>query len=135
MDLLLTLVKSKLSLLIAQGTLSKIDFSLLPDVIFHGTNIPLSDQLMNLGIIMDKELCWRPQITQLSRRMYTLYFSLRKLKKIPTATKSALAQSILLPFIDNADACYLNITQEQLVKLERLQNVYIRLVRSLHRIR
>ncbi|KAJ0172872.1 hypothetical protein K1T71_004733 [Dendrolimus kikuchii] len=44
-----------------------------------------------------------------------------------------LAQSLLLPLIDYADACYLDITQEQLDKLERLQNVCIRFIFGLRK--
>ncbi|KAJ0169265.1 hypothetical protein K1T71_015149 [Dendrolimus kikuchii] len=107
-------------------TMSQIDFELLPDVMFHNSYIPISDQVKNLGVIIDKELCWRPHITELSRKIFASYASLRRLKKfLPTATKISLVQAIILPILDYADACYLNITQEQLIKLERLQNVYI----------
>ncbi|KAJ0174360.1 hypothetical protein K1T71_010506 [Dendrolimus kikuchii] len=110
-------------------TMSQIDFELLPDVMFHNSYIPISDQVKNLGVIIDKELCWRPHITELSRKIFASYASLRRLKKfLPTATKISLVQAIILPILDYADACYLNITQEQLIKLERLQNVCIRFI-------
>lgn len=44
-----------------------------------------------------------------------------------------LAQSLLLPILDYADACYLDLTQAHLDKLERLQNVCIRFVFGLRK--
>lgn len=60
--------------------------------------------------------------------------SLRRLRNfLPTATKVALAQSLLLPILDYADSCYLDLTEEQLNKLERLQNFSIRFIFGLRK--
>lgn len=71
---------------------------------------------------------------EVSRRMFASASSLRRLRNfLPTATKTALAQSLLLPILDYADACYLDLTEEQLNKLERLQNFCIRFIFGLRK--
>ncbi|CAG9785729.1 unnamed protein product [Diatraea saccharalis] len=52
--------------------------------------------------------------------------SLRRLRNfLPTATKISIAQSLLLPVLDYADACYPDLTFDLFGKLERLQNLAI----------
>lgn len=108
---------------------SKIDWFRLPQVLFDGTSIQISDTVKNLGILMDKKLSWVPQIAETSRKLFASASSLRRLRNfLPITTKIALAQSLLLPILDYADAAYLDLTEEQLNKLERLQNYCIRFI-------
>ena len=44
-----------------------------------------------------------------------------------------LAQCLLLPILDYADVCYLDVTEELLKKLERLQNLAIRFIFGLRK--
>ncbi|KAJ0175142.1 hypothetical protein K1T71_009283 [Dendrolimus kikuchii] len=68
--------------------ISKINWSLLPDLLFDGTCLHISDKVKNLGVIIDRELSWWPHITELSRRVFASSASLRRLKYfLPTATK------------------------------------------------
>lgn len=68
------------------------------------------------------------------QRLFASAGSLRRLRIfLPTATKTTLAQTLLLPVLDYADACYLDITEEQLNKLERLQNFCIRFIFGLRK--
>lgn len=69
-----------------------------------------------------------------SRKLFSSAGSLRRLRNfLPTSTKIALAQSLLLPIIDYADASYLDLTEAQLNKLERLQNFIIRFIFGLRK--
>lgn len=66
--------------------------------------------------------------------MFASLGSLRRLRSfLPLATRIALAQSLLLPILDYADICYLDLTEDQLNKLERLQNVCIRFIFGLRK--
>lgn len=88
----------------------------------------------NLGVFIDKQLSWGPQLSEISRRMFASMGSLRRLRNfLPIATKISLAQSLLLPILDYADSCYLDVTEQQLNKLERLQNLGIRFVFGLRK--
>lgn len=96
--------------------------------------VPLSSQVKNLGVIFDRTLSWVPQISEISRKMFASLGSLRRLRSfLPLATRIALAQSLLLPILDYADICYLDLTEDQLNKLERLQNVCIRFIFGLRK--
>lgn len=115
-------------------TVSKIDWSTLPHIVFDGVVVPYSETVKNLGITFDCSLSWRAQLEATSRKLFASAGSLRRLRNfLPTATKAALAQSLLLPVLDYADACYLDLTQEQLDKLERLQNFCIRFIFGLRK--
>lgn len=114
--------------------ISRIDWQLLPQIVFDGVYIAFSSKVKNLGIFIDRCLSWGPQMDEVSRRMFASASSLRRLRNfLPTATKTALAQSLLLPILDYADACYLDLTEEQLNKLERLQNFCIRFIFGLRK--
>ncbi|CAK1590978.1 unnamed protein product [Parnassius mnemosyne] len=114
--------------------ISRLTFSLLPPVIFEGTLIPYSDKVKNLGIMFDRTLSWGPQVSEVSRRMFAAVGSLRRLRNfLPIPTKVALAQSLLLPILDYADTCYLDLTVDQLNKLERLQNYCIKFIFGLRK--
>lgn len=101
----------------------------MPRVIFDGNAIAYSLTVKNLGIIFDRTLSWGPQLQVTCQKLYGSAFSLRRLRYfLPTATKIAIAQSLLLPVLDYADVCYLDLTEVQLDKLERLQNFCIRFI-------
>ncbi|KAJ8711529.1 hypothetical protein PYW07_014674 [Mythimna separata] len=113
---------------------SRIDWTTLPQISFDNSIIPFSDKVKNLGIFIDKNFSWTAQLQEVSRKLYASAASLRRLRNfLPTATKIALAQSLLLPILDYADASYLDLTQEQLDKLERLQNFCIRFIFGLRK--
>lgn len=114
--------------------ISKIDWFTLPQVLFDGTHIEVSESLKNLGVIFDRHLSWEPQLAETSRKLFASAGSLRRLRNfLPTSTKTALVQSLLLPILDYADACYLDLTEVQLNKLERLQNFCIRFIFGLRK--
>ena len=109
--------------------ISKISISTLPDIIIDGQIIPYSKSVKNLGIIIDHNMSWDPQVSEVSRKMFASVGYLFRLRNfLPIPTKIVLAQSLLLPILDYADSCYLDLKEEQLNKLERLQNLAIRFI-------
>lgn len=118
--------KTQLIVIGSPRQIARINWTHIPPVTFDGTTIPYSKFVKNLGILFDSTLSWAPQIQELSRKIFASAASLRRLRNfLPIATKTALAQSLLLPILDYADACYLDLTEAQLDKLERLQNFCI----------
>ncbi|CAK1577919.1 unnamed protein product [Parnassius mnemosyne] len=112
----------------------KIDWSSLPPILLDCTQIPYSNKVKNLGLYLDSCMSWTSQINEVSRKMFAALSSLRRLRNfLPTVTKVTLAQSLLLPILDYADICYLDITEEQLNKLERIQNLCIRFIFGLRK--
>lgn len=72
-----------------------------------------------------------PQGCVLSPLLFTIFIdSISKtlLSSYQGVRRRALAKSLLLPILDYRDVSYLDITEEQLDKLERVQNFCIRFV-------
>ncbi|CAH2087481.1 unnamed protein product [Euphydryas editha] len=112
----------------------KIDWNSIPQLKFTGVAIPYSNRVKNLGLIMDCNMTWVAHINEVSKRMHHTFHSLKRLQYfLPFNTKIMLAQSLLLPILDYADVCYLDVTEEQLNKLERLQNLAIRFIFGLRK--
>lgn len=123
------------AMIVGSGRLRcKLEWSQIPPLVYEGTKISYTDKVKNLGLIMDSTLSWTSHINDISRRMYFSYHSLKRLQYfLPFNTKIMLAQSILLPILDYADVCFLDVTEELLNKLERLQNLAIRFIFSLRK--
>lgn len=69
-----------------------------------------------------------------SKKVFASCHSLKRLQFfLPHHTKITLAQSLLLPILDYADVSYLDLTEELLNKLERLQNLCIRFIFGLRK--
>lgn len=132
--LLVNPTKTQVTIIGSARTVSKINWASLPQVSFLSSNIPFSRDVKNLGIYIDSNLSWNKQLQEVSRKLFASAGSLRRLRNfLPTNTKIALAQSLLLPILDYADVSYLDLTQEQLDKLERLQNLSIRFIFGLRK--
>ena len=113
---------------------SKIDWKAVPDIEYSGVKIQYCDKVRNLGLIMDCRMSWVAHVNEVSKRMHFSYHSLKRLQFfLPFKTKIMLAQSLLLPILDYADVCYLDVGEEQLNKLERLQNLAIRFIFGLRK--
>ncbi|KAG7304918.1 hypothetical protein JYU34_010320 [Plutella xylostella] len=113
--------------------MSNHDLTSVP-LVFDGCSIPFSSTVKDLGLIIDDHLSWVPQIDNVSRRIYASMHSLIRLKNfLPFKTKLSLATSLLLPILDYADVCYLDVTEALLNKLERLQNTCIRFIFGLRK--
>lgn len=126
--------KTQVIIVGSKTMISRIDYMSLPKIEFSGVPVPYSGQVKNLGVIMDSCFTWDPQLQAVSRRIFASGASLNRLRNfLPTATKVSLAQSLLLPILDYADACYLDLTEGQLNKLERLQNYCIRFIFGLRK--
>ncbi|KAL0829839.1 hypothetical protein ABMA28_003322 [Loxostege sticticalis] len=109
--------------------ISKITWGSLPHIVFDGVQIPYSKEVKNLGVYLDSSLTWEKHVCEVSRRLFASASSLNRLRNfLPIPTKIALVQTLLLPILDYADCCYLDLSERFLDKLERLQNYCIRII-------
>ena len=121
--LLVNPTKSQAIIIGGQRLLSNTNLSELPQLSLNGAVIPFSTTVKDLGLLIDQNLTWQPQVNDVSRRIFSRIHSLKRLQNfIPIKTKVHLWQTRLLPLLDYGDVCYLNITELMLNKLERLQN-------------
>jgi len=126
--------KSQAIIIGGRYMLNQMDFNSLPSIIFESTPIVLSKSVKNLGIFMDNHLSWDVHIAEVSKKMFASFQSLKRLQKfLPHQTKITLAQSLLLPILDYADVSFLDVKEEHLNKLERLQNLGIRFIYGLRK--
>lgn len=126
--------KTQVIIVGAPRRLATVDWTRIPPISIDGVQIPVSDKVRNLGIFVDRHMSWDAQIKETCRKIYAAAGSLRRLRNfLPTATKTALAQSLLLPILDYADVSYLDLTEAQLNKLERLQNFCLRFIFGLRK--
>jgi hypothetical protein len=113
---------------------NKLDWSVVPELTYGGAVIAYTDKAKNLGLVMDCNMTWSAHINELSRRLNFSVHSLKRLQYfLPHRTKIILAQALLLPILDYADVCYIDITEELMSKLERLQNLAIRFIFGLRK--
>ena len=134
MRLLINPNKSQAIVIGSQRLLSKTVVSDLPQLSLNGTVIPYSSSVKDLGFLIDQNLSWQPQVNEVGRRIVSRIHSLKRLQQfIPIATKIHLCQTLLLPLLDYGDVCYLDLTEDRLNKLERLQNVCIRYIFGLRK--
>jgi hypothetical protein len=109
--------------------LGKLNFNSIPAVEFNGTPIPYSKSVKDLGVYLDNTLSWRPQISEVSRKVVGSLHALNRLKHfLPIKTKILLVQTLILPIIDYGDVCYPDLNGELLDKLDRLLNNCIRFI-------
>lgn len=114
--------------------LCKINYSNLALLKYNGSVIPFSSTVKDLGILIDSNLSWTAQLSEVSRKFYASLHSIIRFKNfLPCNTKISLVNTLLLPIIDYADICCLDLTEELLNKLERLLNTCIRFIFGLRK--
>lgn len=126
--------KSQVIVIGSPHFMSRVDWGSLPPVTYDSSIIPYCTSVRDLGIYLDPTLSWSNHIKELSKKTFAAISSLRRLQSfLPISTKTMLAQSLLLPVLDYADASFTNLTEDLLNKLERLQNVAIRFIFGLRK--
>nr|XP_026495175.1 uncharacterized protein LOC113400004 [Vanessa tameamea] len=100
----------------------------------EGHILLLQDNVKNLGLLLDTSFSWVFQVAEMSRKMYAIIDFLRRWKNLlPIKAKVSLVNAFLFPILDYADACYIDLTEDLLNKLERLQNLAIRFIFGLRK--
>lgn len=100
----------------------------------NGVSLTYSNVAKNLGVLFDCTLSWAPHVSEISRKVFAASGSLRRWKNLlPVKTKVELAQSLLLPILDYADVCLIDLSEDLLNKLQRLQNLCIRFIYGLRK--
>ena len=123
MGLLVNPNKSQAIIVGSKRLLSKINPTDLPQLTLNGTAIPYLSTVKDLGLLIDQNLSWQPQVNEIGRRIFSRIHTLKLLQNfLPIETKIHLCQTLLLPFLDYRDVSYPDLTEDLLNKLERFQN-------------
>ncbi|KAJ2941417.1 hypothetical protein O0L34_g3626 [Tuta absoluta] len=126
--------KSQVIILGGSKQLARFNTNSLPPVVFDNAVLAYCRVVKNLGILFDSSLSWSQQVSEVSRKIFAAAGSLKRWKNLlPVKTKIQLAQTLLLPILDYADTCYLDLNEDLLDKLQRMQNLCIRFIFGLRK--
>ena len=89
---------------------------------------PFVDTVTNLGVVMDSKLTWKSQVDAISRKVNRALYGLRSFRSCTTmALCKQLVSALVVSHLDYCSVVYLDVSEEQHTRLQRLQNagVYI----------
>ena len=101
------------------------------DRVYLGNNIfiPVSFNAMNLGVKLDSELSFSPQISMILSQSYAMISSIGKIKRYLTANDlRCLVQCVIMSKLDNCNSLYYGIPEYEINRLQKLQNSCARLI-------
>lgn len=126
--------KSQVIIIGGAKQIAKIDWANIPQVKIDDVCIPYSKSVKSLSMYLDETLSWTHQIRAVSKKVFSAWSSLKRLRNLlPIPTKVIIAEALILSILDYADACYVDLTNDQLNKLDRLQNLCIRFIFGLRK--
>ena len=101
------------------------------DRVYLGNNIfiPVSFNAMNLGVKLDSELSFSPQISMILSQSYAMISNIGKIKRYLTANDlRCLVQCVIMSKLDNCNSLYYGIPEYEINRLQKLQNSCARLI-------
>ena len=100
-----------------------------PPLEINGNVIPFQQVVKNLGIFMDSTLSWGEHCNYVINKVFGILAQLRRnFSYIPQHVRRTLVQSLIFPHFDYILPLCTNITQCNLVKLQRAQNACVRFI-------
>jgi len=100
-----------------------------PPLELNGNVIPFQQVVNNLGMLMDPTLSWGEHCNFVINKVFSILPQLRiNFSYIPQHVRRTLVQSLIFPHFDYMLPLCTNITQSNLVKLQRAQNACVRFI-------
>ena len=99
-----------------------------------GVLVPFSSEVVSLGVTLDSKLTWKPHIEQLAKKVNKALYSLRFIRACTTETlRKRLVESLVQPHLDYCTVVYMDATDEQREKVQRLSNACVRYITGTRR--
>ncbi|CAB0037088.1 unnamed protein product [Trichogramma brassicae] len=115
--------KTTVQLLGSLAFLTKLKASWLPKIMVQGTLIEYSPIVKSLGVKLTPTLNWEAHTSGIVSRCHYALFSLRYYRRaLSQSIRKTLAVALVLPHLDYAAAVYDSVTNEQNLRLQRVQN-------------
>lgn len=77
------------------------------EIVFSGEVVQLSSTVTNLGLQMDKNLTWTPQVNSVVQRAFNTLRTFRRFAAVlSTATRRKLVQAVVIPIFTYCDVVY-----------------------------
>lgn len=109
--------------------LSTLQLETLPNVIINEEIIEYSSSVKNLGVTLDKNVNWNQQVTQISKKVFSILHSLKSLNNFLTRElKTKLINTLVMPHFDYCDSLLTDLTEHLNQRLQRAHNACIRFV-------
>lgn len=104
------------------------------DIIFCGKIVPLSDEVMNLGLKLDRSLSWCQQVNDVVMKTYNILRTFRRFAPVLSlATRRKLVQAVVMPIFTYADVVY--YPGLSMALKDRLHRCFKSTVRFVHNLR
>ena len=94
-----------------------------------GSILPLSRDVLNLGMILDHKLSFGPQIDRVICACYQLLRDISSIRRFLTEDEiKSLVNSVVVARIDNCNSVYAGLSAHHILRLQRLQNSCARVI-------
>ena len=94
-----------------------------------GSYIPISQEVFNLGVILDSELTFSPQVSSIISQGYQLIRNIAPIRKfLSTEHVRTLVNSIVISKVDNGNSLLYGISSHNTERLQKFQNSCARLI-------
>lgn len=105
------------------------------DILFDGEIIPLSDKVVNLGLLLDNNLTWSNQVNTVVQKVYNTLRTFRRFAPVLSLpTRHKLVQAVIVPIFTYCDIVYYHGLSAALkLQLHRCFKSAVRFVYNLRR--
>ena len=128
-NLVLNVQKTQAIIIGSAAYVSQFNQSIYPPLEINGNIIPFVQTVKNLGIIMDPTLSWSEHCNYVINKVFCILAQLRRnFSYIPLHVRRLLVQTLIFPYFDHVLPLCTNITQTNMLKLQRAQNACVRFI-------
>ena len=100
-----------------------------------GVLVPFSSEVVSFGVTLDSKLTWKSHIEQLAKKVNKALYSLQFIRACTTETlRKRLVESLVQPNLDYCTVVYMDATDEQREKVQRLSNACARYITGTRRV-
>jgi len=133
-NLVLNVEKTQAIFIGSAAYVSQFNQSNHPSLEINGNIIPFVQTVKNLGILMDSTFNWSDHCTYVTNKVFCILAQLRRnFSYIPLHVRRILIQTLIFPHFDYILPLCTNITQTNMLKLQRAQNACIRFICNVSR--
>ena len=119
--------KSQVIVFTPKATSDQIVFERM--MLYDGSYIPISKEVLNLGVKFDAQLTFSPQVTSLLSQGYHLIRNVASIRKyLSRDHQKALVNSIVIAKVDNCNTLLYGISAYDSGRLQKFQNSCARLI-------
>ena len=118
--------KTEFVIVVSSGSEYKVS---IDTITIGDSSVPPSGSARNIGVIFDKTLCLKDHITKVCQTRHYWLKNIRRIRRcLSLIATQLLVQAIVLSRLDYCNDLYVGLHQQQLGRLQRIQNAAARLI-------